>query len=41
MRGQTVIPQDYDVFAGLEVDTRSIAVTFTTPQGLIRSLRVP
>jgi len=41
MRGKTFIPQDYDVFAGLDVDKRSISVTFTTHQGFIRSLRMP
>jgi len=29
MRGKTFIPHDYDVFAGLDVDKRSISVTFT------------
>lgn len=41
MRGKTFIPHDYDVFAGLDGDKRSIAVTFTTHQGFIRSLRLP
>jgi transposase len=41
MRGKTFLPQDHDVFAGLDVDKRSISVTFTTHQGLIRSLRMP
>ena len=41
MRGKTFIPQDYDVFAGLDVDKRSISVTFTNHQGFIRSLRMP
>ncbi len=41
MRGTTFLPQDYDVFAGLDVDKRSIAVTFTNHQGPIRSLRLP
>ena len=41
MRGKMFIPQDYDVFAGLDVDKRSISVTFTNHQGLIRSLRMP
>ena len=27
MRGKTFIPHDYDVFAGLDVDKRSISVT--------------
>jgi transposase len=35
------IPQDYDVFAGLDVDKRSISATFATHQGVIRSLRLP
>lgn len=41
MRGKTFIPQDYDVFAGLDVDKRSLSVTFTNHQGVIRSLRLP
>jgi transposase len=35
------VPRDYDVFAGLDVDKRSISVTFTDHQGFIRSLRMP
>jgi len=38
---QTFIPRDYDVFAGLDVDKRSISVTFTDHQGLLKSLRMP
>src|SRR6266508_3803436 len=41
MGNQTFIPRDYDVFAGLDVDKRSIAVTFTDHQGLLKSLRMP
>src|SRR5215831_5229983 len=41
MRGKAFIPQDYDVFAGLDVDKRSISVTFTNHQGFIRSMRIP
>jgi transposase len=41
MREQTFIPARYDVFAGLDVDKRSIAVTFTTHQGFLKSLRLP
>ncbi len=41
MKGQTFKPTDYDVFAGLDVDKRSISVTFTNHQGFIRSLRMP
>ncbi len=41
MKGQTFTPQDYDVFGGLDVDKRSISVTFTNHEGFIRSLRMP
>jgi transposase len=41
MRGQSFIPTDYEVFAGLDVDKKSIAVTFTNHQGFIRSLSMP
>jgi transposase len=41
MRDKTFVPTDYDVFAGLDVDKRSISVTFTDHQGFIRSLRMP
>jgi len=41
MKGKTFIPTEYDIFAGLDVDKRSISVTFTNHQGFIRSLRMP
>jgi hypothetical protein len=41
MRGPTVLPRDYDVFAGLDVDKRTLSVTFLTHQGFVRSLRMP
>src|SRR3989338_1865350 len=41
MRGEMFVPADYHVFAGLDVDKRSISVTFTNHQGFIRSLRMP
>ena len=42
MRSKAFVPRDYDVFAGLDVDKRSISVTFTDHQGLLRrSLRIP
>jgi transposase len=45
MTGQTqasrFIPSDYDVFAGLDVDKRNIAMTFSDHQTLIKSLRLP
>ena len=33
MGSQRFIPRDYDVFSGLDVDKRSISVTFTDHQG--------
>jgi transposase len=41
MRSETFIPQNYDVFAGLDVSKKSIAATFTSRQGFIRSLQMP
>ncbi|HVQ38434.1 MAG TPA: IS110 family transposase [Pyrinomonadaceae bacterium] len=35
------IPSEYDIFAGLDVDKRNIAMTFTDHQTLIKSLRLP
>lgn len=34
-------PREYEVFAGLDVDHHSIAVTFSDHEGLLRSLRLP
>ncbi|MDF0664498.1 MAG: transposase [Nitrospira sp.] len=41
MGSQTIVPRDYDVFAGLDVDKRSISVTFTDHQGVSRSMQIP
>jgi transposase len=41
MGGKTFIPTEYDIFAGLDVDKRSISVTFTNHQGFIQSKRIP
>lgn len=41
MGRQAFVPRDYDVFAGLDVDKRSISVTFTDHQGSGRSMRIP
>ena len=38
---QVFIPRDYQIFAGLDVDKHSIAVTFCNHEGLLRSLRLP
>ena len=36
-----LIPRDYEVFGGLDVDHHSIAATFTDHQRLMQSLRLP
>jgi transposase len=41
MGTQAFIPRDYDVFAGLDVDKKSISVTFTDHQGSLKSLNMP
>ena len=41
MGSQTFIPREYEVFAGLDVDKKSISVTFTDHQGLLKSMRMP
>ena len=41
MRDKSFVPQDYDLFGGLNVDKRSISVTFTNHQGFMRSLHMP
>ena len=41
MKSQTFKPTDFDIFAGLDVDKRSISVTFTNHQGFLKSLRMP
>jgi len=41
MRNNAFVPSDYDVLSGLDVDKRSISVTFVNQQGHIRSLRMP
>nr|MBA3569665.1 transposase [Pyrinomonadaceae bacterium] len=37
----TFIPRDYDIFGGLDVDKKSIAVTFTDHGTMQKSLRLP
>jgi transposase len=41
MKGNTFSPTEHDIFAGLDVDRKSISVTFTSHQGFLRSLRMP
>src|ERR1041384_2498747 len=37
----TFVPRDYDIFVGLDVDQRSIAVTFTDHGTMQKSLKLP
>jgi transposase len=41
VQSQAFMPRDYQIFAGLDVDKHSIAVTFCNHEGLLRSLRLP
>jgi len=41
MGNQRFIPRDYDVFAGLDVDKKSISATFIDHQGFLKSLNMP
>jgi transposase len=41
MEIETFIARDYDVFGGLDVDKKSISVTFTDHQGSVKSMRMP
>ncbi len=41
MEGGPFIPAQYDVFGGLDVDKKSIAVTFMSHEGLLKSLSLP
>jgi transposase len=40
-QASSYIARHYEVFAGLDVDKRSIAVTFTDHEGLVQSSRLP
>jgi transposase len=40
-RGSAFVPRDYEIFAGLDVDKQSIAVTFADHRKLVKSLRLP
>lgn len=41
MRSEAFVPLEYDVFAGLDVDKKSISVTFSDHRRFLRSLRMP
>ena len=37
----SIVPRDYDIFAGLDVDKKSMAVTFTDHGTMRKSLKLP
>lgn len=41
LQGTTFIPRDYEIFGGLDVDKKSMAVTFTDHGTMRKSLRLP
>lgn len=41
MTGEPFVPLEFDIFGGLDVDKKSIAVTFMSHEGLIKSLSMP
>ena len=38
---QGIIPRQFEIFAGLDVDKSRIAVTFTDHESLLKSLQMP
>ena len=41
VQAQVFVPRNYDIFAGLDVDKKSMAVIFTDREQLMQSLRLP
>ena len=41
MREQNFVAREFDVFGGLDVDKKSIAVTFMSHQGVLQSFSMP
>jgi hypothetical protein len=41
MKEQNFVPREFDIFGGLDVDKKSIAVTFMNHQGVLQSFSVP
>ena len=41
MSTQTFIPHEFDIFGGLDVDKKSMAITFMNHQGTVQSLSMP
>ena len=41
MKAIDFVPREFDIFGGLDVDKKSIAVTFMSHQGMIQSFSIP
>lgn len=41
MKEQNFVPREFDIFGGLDVDKKSIAVTFMNHEGILQSFSVP
>jgi len=41
MKEQNFVPREFDIFGGLDVDKKSIAVTFMNHQGVLQSFSMP
>ena len=41
MKAINFVPREFDIFGGLDVDKKSIAVTFMSHGGMIQSFSVP
>src|SRR5574341_283966 len=41
MKEQSFVPREFDIFGGLDVDKKSIAVTFMSHQGTLQSFSMP
>ena len=41
MKAQTFVPREFEIFGGLDVDKKSIAVTFMSHQGTLQSFSMP
>src|SRR5438067_9012570 len=41
MKEQNFVPREFEIFGGLDVDKKSIAVTFMSHQGILQSFSMP
>ena len=41
MKATNFVPREFDIFGGLDVDKKSIAVTFMSHQGTVQFFSVP